>query len=48
MREEGRGFKRVHKQIGEARPLNQLKIALGLYPHTRILALFAYTWETVP
>ena len=30
MREEGNGFKRVHNQIGEARPLNLLNMAVWL------------------
>ena len=30
MREEGRGFKRVRNQVGEARPLNLLNIAAWL------------------
>ena len=30
MREEGKGFKRVHNQMGEARPLNLLNITAWL------------------
>ena len=30
MREEGKGFKRVHNQMGEARPLNLLNISTWL------------------
>ena len=30
MREEGRGFKRVHNQMGEARPQNLLNIVAWL------------------
>ena len=47
MRDEGRGFNRVHNQMGEARPLNLLNMAAWListclHPHPFCLHLGDY------
>ena len=39
MREEGRGFKGVHNQMGEAEPLNLLNMAAWLISTCFLLAL---------